>query len=273
MCAWKCIIYEIRFSQFTLSEYVKHVQNNPRNIYNECESEEIISIITKESIVSTKFNCSNRFSFDVVPWDESNDFFCWRSERNYDGVNNYYSIPNVVSTIFSANRSLIFGEFRVTFKFFNQNIKSKEKHKNISCKISVKRMDLDKEIVKNFVIQLSVTGFSKTVNKLIVLPTPIIVEDDVKYKIQLEFLPNNNIQLKHDEIMEQEAELSYHSGYGKRESGSKITFHRDRSSNFDALEKGVITQLMFNEIESRRAEQIEYDSDFCERCEYLRRNY
>lgn len=184
---------------------------------------EIISVMAMKNKKSTRFNCSDRgFSFDSIRWNMLGELHC----RRWITATSDYNVPNISTTIFSSNRTLIFGRFAVRFKPYDQSV---------GCDISVERMDFKTKIT-NFSRLISIQeGGSKAIN----LPKPIIILENIKYKIQLDFSLDGSLQLKKDWKMKQEVEL---------ENDAKITFHRDESSNFNTVKKGVINSLVFNEI-------------------------
>lgn len=186
---------------------------------------EILYIIAKKSIESTKFNRLNRaMSSDSISWNKLAVLECNR----WDKPINEYNVPNIVTTIFSSDKPLIFGKFEMWFRPSNREV---------SCVISVEKMDSKSNcinVTKRLLTQVNVcTAVS--------LPTPIIILENFKYKIQLDFSMNVNLQLKKYANLKQEVILT---------NGAKITFHRDELSDFDTTKKGVIDWLYFNEINS-----------------------
>lgn len=95
-------------------------------------------------------------------------------------------------------------------------------------------MDLGAKVIETFTHQLIKYGDATP------LPKAIIIEENVKYKIKLD-LSANNFQARFNHGMRPEVKLS---------NGATIKFHRDESSDFDNVQKGVITSLRFNEIGS-----------------------
>lgn len=207
----KGIIYEIRYTQITFQELAKCLHTNP---YNEDEYKNIICLIGRQKVISNKFKNVPRFAPYTLECNRCND-------PNAD-----YKLPNIIATIFSSTQSLIFGQFEVYFKPFGQNV---------HCEISVEGIDSNTKIVEKFSKLISTND---KLTSLIVLPEPIFVEKDKKYKIQLNF-SSNNIRLRGYVNMKEKVNLR---------NGSTITFHRDKSHGFDDVHKNAITWLNFNEI-------------------------
>lgn len=169
---------------------------------------------------STNSNCSSSFD-SVIPWNDSEKIECWR----YIIQVNDYNIPNIVTTIFSSNESMILGAFDLFFEPQNQNI---------SFDISAQRMDLGMTIIDKFTKQIEyVDGIT------ICLPTAVLIEKNVKYNIRLNFSSDHSNQMKNSYITEDEVNLS---------NGAIIIFHRDESLNFENVYNGVISCLHFNSI-------------------------
>lgn len=209
----KDVIYEIRFYQITVND-IDTLKMNASNPYIDAELEEIMAIAAKETLFSSKFNCSSR----SIPFNDAEKLVCKRWEKR---VNNY-CIPNNSSTIFSSNKPLYFGEFDVYLLYDS----------NIHCEISIQRMDTGMKMIETFTEEIS--SDIEYVHP-IALPKPIIIEENIKHKIQIIFFKDiyGRIEWK------QEAELS---------NGALITFHRDTSTDFDNVSHGVIAYLSFNEI-------------------------
>lgn len=74
---------------------------------------------------------------------------------------------------------------------------------------------------------------------LISTPKPILIKENIKYKIQLDFSVNN-IQIARYNGMKHEVKLT---------NGTTITFHRDPSS-VHGIGNNAIRSLYFNEIKS-----------------------
>lgn len=72
----------------------------------------------------------------------------------------------------------------------------------------------------------------------IVFPKPIIIEESIKYNIQLDF-SSSNIEIQTSSKLRNKSKMS---------NGATITFHRDALSDFDNVKKGVIEDLYFNDI-------------------------
>lgn len=134
-----------------------------------------------------------------------------------------YHLPNTMSTIFSSKKSLIFGEFDMY----------STKVGIYDVNISIEEMDSGIKIIETFQKQCTWSHHKIT------LPKPIIIQENMKYKIRLECLVNG-IQLKSCNKMENEI---YIDGVT-----ATIIFHRDTTSNFDNVKKGSIISLYFNKI-------------------------
>lgn len=112
----KDVIYQIHFKEISLSGFAGYLDgsNCP---YNEDELRDIIRIMAKKHIVSTKFNCSYRCASFL---------YCKRTDGQCDN----YNIPNIVSAIFSSNKPLIFN-----------CCSARLSAQNVRCVISVEEMD------------------------------------------------------------------------------------------------------------------------------------
>lgn len=119
----------------------------------------------------------------------------------------------ISETIFSSNKPLVFGGFYVSFKPWIENV---------LCVVSIERMDSGINVIDTFTNEICILQ-----KRIIMLPKPIIVEENIKYKIQLIF-PSNIIQYH---SLHQQVVLS---------NGATITFHE--------VGKSVIDCLYFNEI-------------------------
>lgn len=183
----KDIIYEIRFNQVSLSELVTLDKSD--NPYDYEEFQDIIRIMNKEKIKSTKFK------YDAIFWNDAQLIPCTRVANYHIHYNHKQeTVPNIVSTIFSSSKSLIFGAFHIYFEPFNQTV---------SCNISILRMDTDQNITTNFNKQVSIQKNKAT---SINLPNLVIIEEYVQYNIKLDF-STNNITLKTRNRLKQEVKL------------------------------------------------------------------
>lgn len=218
----KDVIYKIRFNRMSICEFLQYLNNwRPYGPYNYDEVADIRSITTKATLTSTKFNRSNRL-FDSTPWNQSQRFICIRFGVD-DG--DYY-IPSIVTTIFSSDRLLSLSEFNMYFKPYDEDFR---------CNITLKRWDTENEekMIDNFYVE-SQQRFVSSI-KLI---KPIVIEKNIKYKIKLDF-STSGIQLRSCGKMKRTVQL---------ENGATIRFHHDSSSEFNSVEKGVITWMYFREI-------------------------
>lgn len=216
----KDVIYNIRFNQFTVSEFVRHLKKNPNNPYHENELNDIIFIMAKEDIGSSKFNLKTRIS--AIPWNAAMKLEC----KRWSFVITEYIVPNIVLTKFSSDETIIFGEFEIFIPI--------PSNRNVCCTVSVRRNNFGRSI-ESFTEQ----NVSTAISHIITLPKPIVIEANVEYEIQLDFSSNSGVQLKSYIGMSNEVELS---------NGTTVTFHGDAPTEFDCLRRGVINRLSFNEI-------------------------
>lgn len=216
----KDVIYKIRFKGISLNEFSKFFINS-QNPYNDDELKDIHRIMEGEKTIMNKFNDSYRI--DSLSWNGSARISC---KRWVDVACEEHNVPNIISTIFSSDKTLVLGAFGLYFRPFDQNI---------CCVTSVERVDFETNIIKQFnTKQIS----TKPKNgKYISFLKPVIIQKNIKYKIITDFT-SNNIQFKSFNKLEPEVKL---------DNGAVITFHRDASTDFDNIEKGVITWLYFNE--------------------------
>lgn len=222
----KDTIYKIRFIQITLPEFVTHLKKNPCNPYTEDEMNDIIYIMADENITSTKFNCLPRLASFF--WNDEKIIRCSRVSPNLTKLSKRSIIPNTMSTVFSSDRSLIFGEFLMA-------VSSTEL--NICCEISVENLDSETKVIDKFTQEL--VPKDGIIRSMISLPTPIFIAKNIKYKITSDFSPfqmkstyshlNRNVKLKNDAV---------------------ITFHRDTSSDL-GVDKGIIVTMNFNEYNNK----------------------
>lgn len=201
----KDVIYDIQFSQITFPMFVKYLEKYPNHPYNIDEMNDIILIMGRAKINSTKFNCSLR----ATAWIDSEKIDCQRYRTQSLDTN----IRMISETIFSSNKPLVFGGFYVSFKPWIENV---------LCVVSIERMDSGINVIDTFTNEICILQ-----KRIIMLPKPIIVEENIKYKIQLIF-PSNIIQYH---SLHQQVVLS---------NGATITFHE--------VGKSVIDCLYFNEI-------------------------
>lgn len=218
----KNVIYEIRFKEIPMIELAIYLKNS-YNPYNSDELEDITRLIGQANINSA-FNCSTRLnSSKTIPWNDTDKLICERwNESTPD-----YNVSNSIATVFSSNKSLLFGEFGVYLKPFSQSV---------YCEILVEKMDGPK-IIDIFTRQMSITEGDATA---IALPKRVFIEENIKYKIQLNFWCSD-FQLKSFGKLKQQIKLV---------NGAVITFHEDASSGFNNIERNVIVWLNFNEINS-----------------------
>lgn len=208
----KDVIYNIHFAEITSSEFSGYYQYP----YNDTELNDIFRIINGEKIVSSKFNCLSRF----------NNINRLKCQRCHNKSRSAYQIPNVVSTIFSSNKALIFGGFFVYMKPFKRTI---------CCDISIERIDSEPKYIETFTEQVRT---KPSMGKEITLPKRVFIEKNIKYKIRLDF-SSNNVKLE---------SMSKLKSNVKLKNDATITFHREESTDFNSVEKGVITWLYFNNI-------------------------
>lgn len=215
----KDVIYEIRFNQVSASEFSDYLILNPNNPYNSKELTAIFPVVISKIITPTEFNLEPRLiSIDSTPivWNESNNLQCCPYIKGIER----YNIPKIVTTIFSCNKSVIFGKFEI-YDISNG--------RNVCFDILIGESDSERIIIDTF------HGSSRT----IFLPKPIIIKKNTKYKIQLDFSTNKT-------------ELSCSNGHKqvvKLDNDVTFTFHRDESTDFDNVEKNVINWLRFNALE------------------------
>lgn len=222
----KDVIYDIRFNQISNAEFATYLEDNITSPYDSDELEDIIRIIGKKKINSTKFNCSYRFV--DFSWDNSKIIKCQRA-RNIFHLD--YIVPKIVSTIFSSNKSLILGQIDVEYIDAAAN-------RNLNCNISIERMDFEPKIhhfQKTFTDQMRV-GLEVFCVETI-LPEPIVIEKDVKYRIVLDFTSNDKALVSCCSMNKTK----------KIKNNATITFHRDTTSDFNNVDGGVIESLYFNE--------------------------
>lgn len=213
----KDVIYEVRFNEISVVEFAKYL-NDSQSIYNKDDLEDIIRILGRENLTSTKFNLSERFNpICSNSWNDSDKLVCEIIDVKRDAIE--HNIPNIVSKIFSTNKWLILGSFALQFKDLIQDV----------C-ISMERNGSEIQSIQRF-------AKPKDNSNIVILPKPIVIRKDIKYKIQLNYSSNNK-QLSRYYRMNQKVEL---------ENGSIITFHRDSSSDFNNVEQGAIDELHFNE--------------------------
>lgn len=221
----KDVIYNIRFNKISTSELATYLVNSLNSPYNGVELENIIRIIGGKE-TNFNFNCSYRF--DQFPWVGRVD--C----KQYDGFVNEYTIPYTVSSIFTANKMLTLRQFHV-FRIKEHMDSADATSLKISCKISSEKVNFKPKTIEVF-------GEKSEPDALYQIffptfPEPIIIEENIKYKIEIDFL--SNAYKSNFKMMEKV----------KLKNDIMITFYRDTSSDFDNLNKGVIPWLNFNEID------------------------
>lgn len=214
----KDVMYLIRYKQIERTEFTKFIKST--NLYKKGERKEISRLIKDNDFKSTKFNCSFRVA--SIPWEGSRKLMCPRLHVK-DGV---YDVSDIVTAIFSSNKSLIFGEFWINFKKFTEV--------EVSCDISIERVDYSTKVIDTFNKQIKW-------KEHIILPHPILIKENIKYKIQLK-TPSNNVQLQSDLVLLKEPKLS---------NGTIISFHSesDASPDFNIVKNGVIPWLFFIELD------------------------
>lgn len=220
----KDVIYDIRFNQISNAEFATYLEDNIISPYDSVELEDIIRIIGGKKINSTKFNCSYRFV--DFHWNNSEIIKCQRAKKNFYAP---YTVPKIIPTIFSSDKSLILGQIDIEY------INTSDRYLNFNT--SIERMDFGPEIhhFQNTFNErkLVCSGVSRVE---IILPKPIVIEKNIKYRIVSDF-SSNGIELLSCCSMNKNEKMKY---------GATITFHRDTTSNFDNVDRGVIESLYFN---------------------------
>lgn len=151
---------------------------------------------------------------------------CFRANLSFS---NDYDIPlRGAAAIFSSNKSLIFGEFEIRFQpysFF------------VNCEMSVTKLGSNDDLIEPIRKALTVRNNQGI---RIVLPKPIFMEENVKYKIFVgTSFPHerlsNNFEMKQEVVLK---------------NGAKITFHPyDVYNDLDIVKRGIIRSLFFEEID------------------------
>lgn len=193
--------------------------------YNGADLGNIIRIIEGKKVDST-FNCIPRIVY--FSCNKSIILECVRADKLCD----QYPVPNIVSTKFSSNESLILGKI--------DGHCSKEMDETFNCKVSVERMEPGPiSIIEAFSQEVfsepHACDFYSTTFE-ISFPDPIIIKKNVKYKIELNISSAciyNNMEMK------EKVNLV---------NGGTITFYRDESSDFNNLSMNVIDRFHFNKI-------------------------
>lgn len=210
------VIYEIRFREINWTEFGKHYVDSLK-LYDCDELIEIDRIMKGENIISTKFNCSPRFNSVISNVSTLPPIEC---QRRSNKTSNYYILHNKVSLIFSSNKILAFVGFSVSCKPLNNNFR---------YDISVQRLDTKTQIVETLGQAGNEVNFTK----------PLIVHKNIKYKIHLDF-SSNDTKVVSNSKFENKVEL---------DNGATIIFHQDTTTEFNNVEKGVITHLYFRKID------------------------
>lgn len=107
----KDAVFEIRFKQMSLLEFVQHLKMNPINPYSEEEMSEIMMIMANMSVNATNFNCLERLGLNGI----SSNLDYLKCNRIMEKIADY-DVPNVISTIFSSDNQLSFDKFSVYLK-------------------------------------------------------------------------------------------------------------------------------------------------------------
>lgn len=211
----KSVIYEIRFKKITISDLAK-LMNDSTCPYNIDDFKDIVRIMARENITSTKFNCSNRLPY-LITWNISKKLVC---NRVPSISSRYKDIPNILSTTFSSNKPFIFGAFYINH--FSPRICYR-------CDISVEVMD--------FGTKYDVLKFKEQIcdGDTITLPEPIMIQENIKYKIQLDFSSYNYKLLSRCNCFLGGGEILH--------SSAVITFYKDFADH-------IIPTLYFNELEN-----------------------
>lgn len=223
----KSIIYEIRFVQITFHEFNRLI-NGPFNPYIDEEIKELKRIMATKNFSATKFNCSARYFYSIA-WNDSDVVRCYRIEKRIpkNAIQNY-----TIKTSFTANKPLIFGEFFI-------NVSSDKPSDHFDILVEIFEYRTSEILVSKFNKEIAIGYLTANMN-IVVLPEPIFIRPNIRYIIQLKFLPHEPCTL-----------FSYFKTLEKLrldDFGGSIAFHFDASAENDIAENGIITNLNFNEV-------------------------